>query len=90
MLEHLLDEQLPGGNWPASEIISSGQTSKELVQFCHGAPGFVASLLPLRQYFPKLESRIDEAVAKARNCIWREGLLTKEPNICYGIFGNAL
>ncbi|KAK1833722.1 hypothetical protein QBC39DRAFT_345916 [Podospora conica] len=88
VLERLLDEQLPGGNWHVS--LTLDRKGKELVQFCHGAPGFVVSLLSLRHHFPNMESRINQAVDRARSCIWREGLLTKEPNLCHGIFGNAL
>ncbi|KAK1756435.1 hypothetical protein QBC47DRAFT_186200 [Echria macrotheca] len=87
-LVRLLDMQLADGNWPSHE--GSGNTGKHLVQFCHGAPGFVVSLLSLRPHFPALQERIDEAIRKARECIWNEGLLKKEPNLCHGIFGNAL
>jgi len=61
------------------------------VQLCHGAPGFVTSLLAIRQHFaPALQAKMDTAVAKARACIWKEGMLRKEPCLCHGIFGNAL
>ncbi|KAK0738973.1 hypothetical protein B0T18DRAFT_441489 [Schizothecium vesticola] len=52
---------------------------KELVQLCHGALEFVVGLLSFCHHFPDLKNRIDAA-----------GLLTKEPNLCHGIFGNAL
>ena len=86
MLE-LLDLQHPTGNWPSS-VGSKEKIS--LVQFCHGAPGFVTSLISLRPYFPQLEHRIDSAIEAGRECIWEEGLLRKEPNLCHGILGNAL
>jgi hypothetical protein len=73
------------GNWPAIEDKDIG-----LVQFCHGAPGFVLSLLVIRLYFPTLHAEIDEAIALGRKVTWERGLLTKEPNICHGISGNAL
>lgn len=88
VVEKLLGLQLPDGNWPSSE--GNRQNGKGLVQFCHGAPGFVVSLLSLRPHFPGLQSRIDEAIERGRECIWQEGLLKKEPNLCHGIFGNAL
>jgi hypothetical protein len=53
-----------------------------LVQFCHGPLGFVVSLLAIRPHFSNMQTQIDEAI--------RRGLLTKEPNICHGITGNAL
>lgn len=88
ILERLLDQQLPNGNWPAKP----GETDegKRLVQVCHGAPGFVVSLERLRPFFPSLQTRIDEAIRKGRNVIWEEGLLRKEPCLCHGILGNAL
>ncbi|KAK3323068.1 hypothetical protein B0H66DRAFT_219260 [Apodospora peruviana] len=87
VLNRLLDMQLPDGNWPSAEGHGLG---KGLVQFCHGAPGFIVSLLSLRPFFPALQERIDAAVKKARECVWNEGLLKKEPSLCHGIFGNAL
>ncbi|KAL1843663.1 hypothetical protein VTK73DRAFT_2789, partial [Phialemonium thermophilum] len=85
-LARLLDAQLGDGNWPSSE----GHPGRHLVQFCHGAPGFVLSLLSLRPYFPALQDRVDAAIKKARECIWEQGLLRKEPSLCHGILGNAL
>jgi hypothetical protein len=82
----LLSYQYDSGNWPSS--IPPGKD--RLVQVCHGAPGFVISLLSIRKYFPKLEAKIDKAIAKARACIKERGLLTKEPCLCHGISGNAL
>lgn len=85
-LEALLDAQLESGNFPSSD----GSTSDRLVQWCHGAPGYVMSLLALREFFPGLEARIDGAVERGRACIWERGLLHKEPCLCHGILGNAL
>lgn len=87
-VERLLGMQLDDGNWPSSE--ESGANGKGLVQFCHGAPGFMVSLWSLRPFFPGLTDKIDQAVENGRACIWSQGLLKKEPNLCHGIFGNAL
>jgi lantibiotic modifying enzyme len=84
-LKSLLKLQDPEGNWPVIEGKDNG-----LIQFCHGAPGFVLSLLALRPHFPALHEQIDIAIALGRMIIWEKGLLTKEPNICHGITGNAL
>ncbi|OAA56288.1 Lanthionine synthetase C-like protein [Niveomyces insectorum RCEF 264] len=81
----LLQLQDAEGNWPVIEGRDVG-----LVQFCHGAPGFVVSLLVIRPSFPTLHEEIDAAIALGRKLIWERGLLTKEPNICHGIVGNAL
>ncbi|KAL1603685.1 hypothetical protein SLS60_005274 [Paraconiothyrium brasiliense] len=82
----LLSYQYESGNFPSS--LPPGRD--RLVQFCHGAPGVVASLASIKKYFPKLEERIDRVIAKGRDCIWERGLLTKEPCLCHGISGNAL
>jgi hypothetical protein len=74
------------GNWPA--YMPANQD--KLVQCCHGAPGVIISLISLRQYFPKLQGRIDHCIEKGRKAILERGLLTKEPCLCHGISGNAL
>jgi len=81
----LLNLQDAEGNWPVIEGKDIG-----LVQFCHGAPGFVCSLLAIRPYFPSLQEKVDAAIALGRKITWEKGILTKEPNFCHGIHGNAL
>ncbi len=92
VVEKLLAMQLDDGNWPSSEEsgAAAAGSRKGLVQFCHGAPGFVLSLLALRPHFPELQGRFDEAIKKGRRCVGGQGLLKKEPSLCHGIFGNAL
>jgi lantibiotic modifying enzyme len=85
-LSSLLDMQIWTGNWPSSK----SSHHNDLVQFCHGAPGIVVSLSALRPHFPSLHTRIDSSIERARQCIWKSGLLVKEPNLCHGITGNAL
>ncbi|KAH8819353.1 hypothetical protein F5884DRAFT_760322 [Xylogone sp. PMI_703] len=86
LVEHL-DAQNENGNW----FVRAGlPDSANLVQFCHGAPGFVLSLLKMRPYFPSIHDRIDKAIELARKCIWERGILKKEPNLCHGATGNAL
>ena len=84
-LNDLLDRQTERGNW-----YTSAANDRELVQWCHGAPGFVVCLKALKPYFPTLHNRIDVAVEKAQGLIWAEGMLTKEPNLCHGVHGNSL
>ena len=72
-LAALLSYQYESGNFPSS--LPPGRD--RLVQFCHGAPGVISSLLSLRPYFPDLEGRIDKVISRARSCIWERGLLTK-------------
>lgn len=76
----LLTYQFEHGNWPSSLPVGKDK----LVQVCHGAPGIVICLLSIREYFPNLHSKIDEAIERARKCIWDRGLLTKEPCLCHG------
>jgi len=87
ILEELLDVQYPSGNFPSSSPVSDDD---RLVQFCHGGPGFVISLVSLRPHFADLRKRIDTAIVRSTECIWDRGLLTKEPCLCHGIAGNAL
>lgn len=85
-LSYLLELQDKTGNWPSA----ASSTHNALVQFCHGAPGFVISLMALGPHFPNLQSRIDRAIESGRRCILEKGFLVKEPNLCHGITGNAL
>ena len=86
-LDQCLNLQTQDGNWPSS--MESGHS--HLVQFCHGAPGFVISLKAIQQYFPpELQENIGIACKLAQKCIFEKGLLRKEPNLCHGITGNAL
>ena len=90
LLEELIAAQNPNtGNWPSSD--ESGRD--HLVQFCHGAPGCVISLLAVRQHFihdSKLLAKIDKAIEMGRDCIYEQGLLVKEPCLCHGATGNAI
>ena len=69
-------------NWPARaesrlDAASDGQIR---VQFCHGAPGIVATL----------GSRIDEDLAVAgAELTWQAGPLRKGANLCHGTAGNG-
>ena len=85
-LVELLERQLDDGNWP----YAVGQEKRDLVHWCHGAPGCVVSLMAVRPYFLDLRPRIDAAIEKGRALIWERGVLTKEPNLCHGTTGNAL
>ncbi|KAK6499662.1 hypothetical protein TWF481_010025 [Arthrobotrys musiformis] len=83
-LERILALQTDNGNWTSCE-----DGGDYLVQFCHGAPGMIWCLLPLRKYYPDLQEKIDAAIAKGQKLIWERGMLTKEPCLCHGITGNA-
>ena len=88
-LSALLDLQTESGNWPVKDP-ASGSRVWEFNHLCLGAPGFMFSLTALRPHFPTLETRIDNAVTKGRQCIWKKGILTKRPCLCHGTTGNGL
>lgn len=99
LLLDLLALQTPSGNWPSSA--ESKREGEGLVQFCHGAPGFIVSLLSLRRILltpptntttedENLLERINRSIEKGRAHIYNRGLLTKQPCLCHGAIGNAL
>ncbi|KAK8121351.1 hypothetical protein PG999_005471 [Apiospora kogelbergensis] len=92
-LRRILAAQLASGNFPASLPAPAGSFDRRetLVQFCHGAPGFVVSLRSLRPHVPtSMREQIDAAIARTQAHVWARGLLTKMPCLCHGIAGNAL
>ncbi|KAI5811320.1 hypothetical protein DFH27DRAFT_21606 [Peziza echinospora] len=89
-IDGLLDLQLESGNWDSS---NESHHSDELVQTCHGAPGFVVSLLSIARLLPSehpMIPRIHDSIKHARETIKKRGFLTKEPCLCHGVTGNAL
>lgn len=58
---------------------SSDSAEDELVQWCHGAPGFVPILLDSGG------SALDQAL----DVIWKRGMLIKGHGICHGTAGNG-
>ena len=68
-------------NWRAR--LSPPPTKPLLMQYCHGAPGFVICLadLPGRA--------LDAVLAAAGAAIWAAGPLSKGSNLCHGTGGNG-
>jgi hypothetical protein len=67
---------LPDGNWPPTV----DGTAVRRVQWCHGAPGIVATL----------GDRLDLGLALAGGELtWAEGPLAKGPGLCHGTAGNG-
>ncbi|MEO8751747.1 MAG: LanC-like protein, partial [Casimicrobiaceae bacterium] len=56
---------------------------KKLLQFCHGAPGFIICLAGLPG------SALDDLLVGAGETIWSAGPLTKGSNLCHGTGGNG-
>ncbi|MEO5699946.1 MAG: LanC-like protein [Casimicrobiaceae bacterium] len=69
-------------NW-RPELDTTGGMSKMLLQFCHGAPGFVICLAD----FPGPE--LDALLLAAGETIWTAGPLVKGSNLCHGTGGNG-
>jgi hypothetical protein len=74
------------GNFLSSE----GSTKDKLVQWCHGATGFIPLLY---EYHEELqgEERDEnrQIIEEALEVCWTRGILTKGSSICHGIAGNA-
>jgi hypothetical protein len=67
-------------NWPPSATPEANLAFKIRVQWCHGAPGIVATLGDLMP--------LDLALAAAE-LVWRAGPLIKGPGLCHGTAGNG-
>jgi hypothetical protein len=73
-------------NWPQSVGVPRPGRTDMLVQWCHGAPGFVTSLAGI----PAGRSMdMDEMLVKAGNTVWSAGPLAKGPGVCHGTTGNG-
>ncbi|XP_023948464.2 glutathione S-transferase LANCL1 [Bicyclus anynana] len=83
-VDWLLNQQFPSGNYPSSLGSSSGD---KLVQWCHGAPGFVPLCLLAYQVFEQ-EKYLKIAI-ECGEVIWQRGLCTKGYSLCHGVSGNA-
>jgi len=74
------------GNWPPGLGAPRPGRAQMLVQWCHGAPGFVTGLAD----FPSGTSTdMEQMLVQAGNLIWRAGPLTKGPGVCHGTAGNG-
>jgi hypothetical protein len=70
-------------NWRAHLITLPGEAPRFLMQFCHGAPGFVICLAELPH------SALDKLLLSAGETIWAAGPLIKGANLCHGTGGNG-
>jgi hypothetical protein len=69
-------------NWrPQLDLTSDA--AKKLVQFCHGAPGFVVCLAGLPG------NDLDDLLLAAGETTWAAGPLAKGSNLCHGTGGNG-
>ena len=72
-----------GANWRAYLYTPDGMPPGMLMQFCHGAPGFVICLADLPG------TALDALLLAAGEAIWAAGPLVKGSNLCHGTGGNG-
>ena len=68
-------------NWRA--WLTPPSTRPMLMQYCHGAPGFIICLADLPG------SALDTLLAAAGEAVWTAGPLKKGSNLCHGTGGNG-
>jgi hypothetical protein len=73
----------PHVNWRPQRFDPPGRGSASVVQFCHGAPGFVVCLGDLPG------DELDELLLGAGETTWAAGPLAKGPGLCHGTAGNG-
>ena len=70
-------------NWRALLDTPTGQAPRLLMQFCHGAPGFVICLADMPG------AALDPLLSAAGVATWAAGPLIKGANLCHGTGGNG-
>lgn len=84
LLKQLIElSLLDSGNFASS--LQSQRDS--LVQWCHGAPGFIPLLLEYQEYLPASEH--NTLIDVVLSVIWQRGFLKKGEGICHGLAGNG-
>jgi len=73
-------------NWPpvASVPLEHPRTGRIRTQWCHGAPGIVASLAGLAG-----DAELDRLLLAGGELTWRAGPIAKGANLCHGTAGNG-
>jgi hypothetical protein len=75
-------------NWPplaSMESLRGGRDKQIRVQWCHGAPGIVASLSAIATN----EDEHERLLMAGGELTWRAGPLAKGANLCHGTAGNG-
>lgn len=84
-IDALLHLQTDDGNF----LSSIGSRRDDLVQWCHGACGFVPLLVAFARHASDSAVYVT-AAERACSLLWERGLLLKGVGLCHGIGGNAL
>jgi hypothetical protein len=71
--------------WPPTPGSSVGGDGRRRTQWCHGAPGIVASLASLAPD----DEELTELLVAGGELTWRAGPLAKGPGLCHGTAGNG-
>ena len=69
--------------WPPA--LEPSRSQEVRTQWCHGAPGIVASLAPIAPH----DEQLTEVLLAAGELVWRAGPLVKGPGLCHGTAGNG-
>jgi hypothetical protein len=69
--------------WPVQADEPPGTPQKWLMQYCHGAPGFVVCLADMPG------QALDALLLEAGEATWAAGPLAKGSNLCHGTAGNG-
>jgi Lanthionine synthetase C-like protein len=69
--------------WPPA--LERGSSTEIKTQWCHGAPGIVASLATIAPG----DQQFTELLVAGGELIWRAGPLAKGPGLCHGTAGNG-
>jgi hypothetical protein len=71
--------------WPMSLEPREGKSQEVRTQWCHGAPGIVASLATLA---PR-DEQLTDLLVDGGELTWQAGPLAKGANLCHGTAGNG-
>lgn len=71
--------------WPPTVEDRGRASGRVRTQWCHGAPGIVASLAPVAPQ----DRRLTEVLVAGGELTWRAGPLAKGPGLCHGTAGNG-
>lgn len=70
-------------NWRTELYLPEEKAKSMLMQFCHGAPGFIVCLADIP------DTKLDELLIAGGEAIWAAGPLAKGSNLCHGTAGNG-